>query len=238
MSYDTRFVYTLSSRGRMVQDGIRSVRSLLQFADPEQITVFYTPPATDEDVETFRSLGLDVRREQPETEPFSLMTSAYGQRQNQRHYGEKVKVGKVDAENVVFLDCDTFVARDPALCLDGDFDFKARPDPLGTNERWSRVFDKHGESELDWLPHSGVMAFKNGTHREIYEDWREYMTHELEFTKAGKYPKDETALALAVSGYDLEKMPKKEHVIERRNEHLAGGVVYHHGARKIVARVY
>jgi isochorismate hydrolase len=50
---DTAFVYTLSSRNKMVQQCLRSIATLKHYVDEKQIKIFYTPPYSEEDEKTF-----------------------------------------------------------------------------------------------------------------------------------------------------------------------------------------
>lgn len=235
---ETRYVYTLSSNGQLVQNCIRSIHSLTQYVPPEQITVFYTPPVTGRDYRELTKLGVDVRVEENETQPFSIVKDESRDDHADRNYAEKIKLCTIAADNVVFLDCDTQVGGDVRQCLNGDFDFKARPDELGVNDRWEDLFERHDRPLLDWMPNAGFLVFKNGLHSEIGEDWQRLVETDLDYTRMGIYPKEQIALALAVSQYDTETMTPQEHVIEWMDERTPDGIVYHHGAPKQIARMY
>lgn len=239
MESDVQIAYSLSSDGRLVHDGIRSIRSLLHYVSPEQITVFYTPPRQDGHVEAFRNLGVDLRLEENETEGFSVMPSAIGERHSKRQYAEKIKLTKLDADTVVFLDCDTFVAGNIFDVISGDFDFKARPDVLGVDDsEWPRLFERYDRTFVDWMPNAGFLVFKNGAHKEIAEDWRRFLEDDIDYTRRGMFLKEQTALALAVSEMRLTKMRPIEHIMEWTGEVASKGIVYHHSPPKVVARIY
>ena len=219
----TKFAYTLSSRRSLAQEAIQSIKSLLLWVDPEQIVVYYTPPRDDDHRRTLAELGVDVRETENRTPAFAMEeTSQPG------HYGEKVQICEIDAETVVFLDCDTIVLDDPAPVLEGDFDFKARP---GTYEldpdEWRALFQRYGETYLDWMPNAGFLVFKNRTHEKIRPDWSYYIAEEIELPSADTRHGEQYALALAVSSHETVQMTPSEHVMKWVNEAPADGVVYH-----------
>lgn len=238
MTGDPTYVYTVSSRGRLVQDAVRSIRSLTTFVSPERIVVFLTPPVDDDDAAIFRTLDVDVRQRQATTAAYSPFVDAYGQPHSQRHYGESVNVGRVDSDRAVFLACDTYVARPIDPLFDQPFEIAARPDPLGVGERWDRLFDKHDEPLMDWMPHTGLLLFDDGAHRRVFDDWCTYLDEDLPVTTHGKHPKDQIALALAASGLDVGRLTPRVHVLERHDEPVGDGVVYHHGTQHVIARLY
>lgn len=231
---DVQYVYTLSSDGRLVENCIRSIHSLTEQVPSEDVTVFYTPPVTDRDTEALRKLGVDLRIEENETTAFSIMDQRDDH--EERNYAEKIKLCSVEADTVVFLDCDTQVAGDIESCVTGAGRFRARPDPLDVGDRWPELFERHDKPLLDWMPNAGFLVFKDGLHREIEDEWRRLVATDLNYSRMGLLPKEQVALALAVSKFDTGQLSPREHVIEWMDERRPDGVVYHHSAPKRIAR--
>jgi hypothetical protein len=222
---DTAFAYTLSSRKKMVQQCLRSIATLKQHADSAQIKIYYTPPYNEEDEEALRATGAEIVKKENQTEAFNVSRSL-----PESHYGEKINLCNIDAENVVFLDCDTIVGNNIWDVLEGEFDFKARPEVYFTEEEdkdWYELFEERDEEPHSWMPNAGFLIFKNGFHKEIKEKWTKYTKQDLDF-QIGKVQHDEQyALALAVSGENIEKMDEKDHVFEYKDEKTADAYVYH-----------
>lgn len=224
---ETQFVYTLSSRKRMVQHAIRSIQTLCRWITAEQITVFYTPPRNDEDRSSLQNLGVCLKEEPNETDAFSMSGDPPS------HYGEKIKLCRIDADTVVFLDCDTIIAGDIREVIEGDFDFKARPGSAGVNSNsWPELFNEFERPLLPWMPNAGFIIFKNSTHKEIFEDWKHFLQTEIDYEQNGIKHKEQYALALAVSSYNCERMTQRDHVMEWAEERVADGIVYHMGTPK------
>ena len=220
-----KYVYTLSSRGHLVLRALHSIRTLSRFVDPADIVVFYTPPRTEADRTVLAGLGVDLREEPAETESFS----AFGD--EPAHYGEKLKLCSVDAETVVFLDCDTLVLGDIREVLDGTFDFKARPGTESPREPdWREMFQRFNRPYLRWMPNAGFMIFRNWIHQDIRDSWQEFLAADIGY-QHGPYTdhREQYALALAVSAYDTEQMKNREHVMEWNDERMPDGIVYHIG---------
>ena len=158
---NTEFVYTLSSRANMVSEAIRSVKTLKTYVEPEKINLFYTPPHDEYDERELKKLDVNLIKKENKTEGFSIHSG-----DEQGHYGEKVNLCTIEAENVVFLDCDTLILEDIWKVIEGDYDFKARPGNSGINEqKWTEMFEREGEEYMDWMPNAGFMIFKNNTHK-------------------------------------------------------------------------
>lgn len=220
---ETAFVYTLSSRNKMVQQCLRSVATLKHYVDEEKIKIFYTPPYDEEDEQALKDTGAELLKKDNQTEAFNVSRSL-----PERHYGEKVNLCALEEENVVFLDCDTVIGNDIWEVLEGDFDFKARPAKRFENdEDWMELFERKNEAYIDWMPNAGFMVFKNGFHHEIEGKWRRYIEEDLDFN-VGKVNHDEQyALALAVSNRNIREMTPDEHVLEWNDEKIPGAYVYH-----------
>lgn len=218
-----KFTYTLSSQGDLVGGVMQSIKSLLNWVDPRDIIVFYTPPRHHADQDALTELGVDLRETDNQTLAFSIRSGF-----DASHYGEKVQIGEIDADTVVFLDCDTVILDDPEVVIAGDFDFKARPGSYDVSEEeWRSMFQAYGEEYLSWMPNAGFMVFKNRTHQKVQSDWRQYIKEGIELPSAGMNHGEQYALALAVSGYETAQMSPSEHAYGWAGETPADGVVYH-----------
>lgn len=217
------FAYTLSSRRGLVQEALQSIKTLQNWVSSEQIVVFYTPPRQADHRHLFAELGVDVREVENATSAFSMQSG-----EPASNYGEKFRIGTLDASTVVFLDCDTLILDDPKPFIEGDFEFKARPGSYDIDsDEWQALFDRYGEKYHDWMPNAGVMIFKNGLHRKIQSDWKKYILEEIELPSAHIRHGEQYALALAISGYNTKRMSPTEHVMCWRDELPANGIVYH-----------
>lgn len=220
----TEFVYTLSSRKLMVQQAIRSIKTLKDQVSPEKINVFYTPPYDEHDEKQLEKLGINLVKTENQTQSFSISTG-----DEEGHYGEKTNLCTIESENVVFLDCDTLVLDDIWKVIEGDFDFKARPGNAGIHEeKWSKMFEREGEEYIDWMPNAGFLVFKNGIHQEIGEKWLNYTNKDLQYERENMNHHEQYALALSISKYKTKKMTENEHVFEWGDKTNAEGTVYHY----------
>lgn len=218
---ETAFVYTLSSRNKMVKQCLRSIATLKSHVPSDQINIFYTPPYNDEDEQALRETGAEIIKKENQTEAFNVSRSL-----PERHYGEKINLCSLEEENVVFLDCDTVVGNNIWEVVEGDFEFKARSGNIPSQEEWSKLFQQNKEKMLGWMPNAGFLIFKDGFHNEISDKWAEYVGRNLiEDEKINHH--EQYALALAVSGGSLEKMSEKEHVYEWKDEKTPDAYVYH-----------
>ena len=218
----TEFVYTLSSRNRMVIDLIKSIKTLVRYTQPKKIHVFYSPPFDEKDQKEIENLGVNLHKVENTTSKFRM-----GKLSDERHFGEKINLCKIDAKNVVFLDCDTLILSDPWNSIRGNFEFKARPDSAGITKGWENLFRKENKNYVDWMPNAGFMIFKNNSHKKISKEWKDFLKKEYDYRCNGQYHKEQIALALAVSELKLEKMNRKEHVFEWENEKVSEGIVHH-----------
>lgn len=218
----TKYVYTFSSRKTLPVALLHSIHSLRRYVNSEDIIVFATPPVDDKHLEMLRSLNIDVR----EREHVSNSFAAFSERPS--HYGDKALLTTVKSETVVFLDCDTLVFGNPDQLIT-ESEFRARKDTANIKaEDWLQLFAERDEPVLNWMPNCGVLVFDDGLHTRIAEKWRSYLDDELPNVH-DVYHKEQYALALAVSGYRVEQMRPREHVMEWNNEIPADGIIYHQG---------
>jgi hypothetical protein len=220
---ETAFVYTLSSRDKMVQQCLRSIATLKQHVPAEQIKIFYTPPYDEEDEQILKDTGAELLKKDNQTEAFNVSRSL-----PERHYGEKINLCSLEEENVVFLDCDTVIGNNIWEVVEGDFEFKARPAHMFNDEEsWKQLFDERDRPYLDWMPNAGFLVFKQKAHKKIKDDWADLVSQDLEFQKGKVNHHEQYALALAVSDLKIHEMEKEEHVLEWQDEKIADAYVYH-----------
>lgn len=202
---------------------IHSIKTLTTHVPPEDIVVFVTPPRDPEDVAAIASLGVDLREVPELTETFSIHPF-----DDPGAYAEKVRCCDVESETVVFLDCDTLILGDITEVLDGEFDLKVRPNPKQPpTSQWQQLADRLNHPIHDWMPNTGFIVFKNGTHREIRDDWHRFIKADVEREFNGITLVDQRSLALAIAGYDVTAMTPQEHHIEW-NERIDPTAVVHH----------
>lgn len=220
-----KFVYTLSSKGDMIRDCIKSIKSLKsQGIDASDIVVFFTPPVNDSDKQKLNSLQIDLRL-------VGNQTDRIGHGVEEAGFGEKVQLCSVQDETVIFLDCDTLVLDNIQKSIEGDFDVKFRyARHQDYDKKWKELFRSHDKPPLPAMPNAGFLIFKNSTHQKIEEDWKRYIEN-VEFSLNGMKHQEQYALALSVSnGFEIEEMASHEHVFEFLGEKEANGIVYHLGS--------
>ncbi|NIB99453.1 hypothetical protein [Halobacterium sp. R2-5] len=226
MEENTEFVYSLSSQpypNHMVKDAVRSIMSLKNWVSPGQITVYYTPPRNEHDLNALRELEVNIELVENEVEPFSLNILG-----KSTPYGEMWHLCKSDADTVVWLDNDTIVTRNIWEVIEGNYDFKARSEEdKSTDPGWYEMFEKFDRKPMDWRFNAGFLVFKNGIHKEIKEEWKILMESDLGYYNAPTM-QDAHALALCVSKFRCEKMSPEEHIMEWGDKPKPNGYVYHY----------
>lgn len=223
LKQNTKFVYSVSSRKGMIEQLIISIQTLKNYVEPENIIVYYTPPRKDKDLNLIESLGVEVRKRENETPGFSKSDW-----DEESHYSEKTRVCEVESENAVFLDCDTVILKDIWKVLEGNFDIKARPGNADIpEEKWRELFEENNENYHPWMPNTGFLVFKNGSHHEIAEKWRKYVQEKVKVDYNGPQHEEQNALALAASHKDWEEMTKEEHTFGWAEEPTQDTILLH-----------
>ena len=223
---DTEFVYSLSSEpypNYMVKDAIRSITTLKNWVEPEHIRVFFTPPCRNRDLEKIEGLGVKVEPIESVSDPFALNFL-----EKKRSYGEMWNLCRSSAKTVIWLDCDTVISRDIWEVVEGDFDVKARAEKnMDGDEEWKRMFQRHGKPVMEKMINSGFVIFKNNTHKEIKDEWRELLEKDLGYYHES-LKQDAYSLQLCMSEYEYEYMDENAHVLEWGEETRPDGYVYHY----------
>jgi hypothetical protein len=205
-----------------------SINTLSNHVNKDNIIVFFTPPREENQVEALQSLGIDVRTVENSTDSFRVFDT-----KQERHYGEKTWISTVEDDTVVFLDCDTLVFGDITEVIEGDFQFKARrgedAEQLRKQKEWEKMFERFNEQYIDWMPNTGFLIFKQGTHKQIGDKWRKYINKDFEFNHGNMNLKEQYTLSLVIGSLDVEKMGIETHAMLWRDEFVSDGVVYHTG---------
>ena len=229
MALSASYVYTVSERGLLIPEALHSIKSLRRYVDKKDVIVFLTPP-TSKSKHKQLSLLATVEEVDNLSNPF-----VFKRERGLGRYGEKVHLCDVQSSVVVFLDADTTVKKDLVPLLEGDFDFSAR-EQFPTREEaikeldeevWHDIFRKRGKESVP-MPSAGFMIFKNFLHSRIKEQWLRYINDE-NLPNACRYcnPKEQTALALTLSGTKIKWLTVKEHAFRWLNEENIDTYVLH-----------
>lgn len=223
------YVYTVSDRAFLVSEACRSIKSLRKYADRNEIIVFLTPPGSASGRARLSELAI-VKEVDNLTKPF-----VFKKERGPAPYGEKVHLCDVNSPNVIFLDADTVVKKDLTPLLNGDFDFSARRQfPTREEETreverkaWLQLFRERGKKAIP-MPNAGFMIFKNYLHSRIKEEWLRLVNDDnLPNACLSCNPKEQTALALTVSGSKIRWLTVKEHAFRWREEEGMDSCVVH-----------
>jgi len=231
--FPVKFVYTLSDSGKLVSQAIKSIKSLRKFVDRENIIVFYTPPRSKRNLRKLSKLAV-VKEVENISKPFVFDKSrGYGR------YGEKIHVCSVDCPNVIFLDTDTIVTKNPIGLLEGDYAFSARPGDANRDfdqNVWRNMFRKIGKEPIP-MPNTGFMIFKHHCHKKIREDWLTAVNNPLPNPHPVNNLKEQYALALAVSGEKIKWMTAREHAFGWEGEGKIDTYVFHYGKKRSLSKI-
>lgn len=202
-----KVAYTVSDIWKIVDQTVLSIKSVRKFFQRGEVVVFYTPPRSKKNQERLSALA-EVREVENLTDPFDPWRKGRMSR-----YGEKVHLCSLDDEVVFFLDADTRVKGDLRDLLEGDFDVALRRDDWVNDralnwDKWRAMFKRAGKEPID-VPNAGFMVFKNGTHRDIGDEWLRLLNSNLE-NPGTSYLKDMYSLALAVSGRRIKWLSPME----------------------------
>ncbi|RLI44515.1 hypothetical protein DRO69_07220 [Candidatus Bathyarchaeota archaeon] len=224
-TYSAKFVYTVTNRQKLVDQAVRSIKSLLNFVDKEDIIVFYTPPRSRRNLRKLSKVATVI--EAPNlTKPF-----VFTEKRGASRYGEKIHLCDIDCSNVIFLDADTIVKKNILNLLNGKYDLSARiGQPLNkqmNKEIWQQMFTERGKDPIP-IPNTGFLIFKNYCHKKIKQEWLQYINDDdLPNPHPVNNLKDQYALALAISGKQIRWMTKYEHAYRWLNEEKTDTFVLH-----------
>lgn len=219
---DHALVYTLSDKGNMVKDILSSLKTASKFFDKKDIIIFHTPPRKEETTRKLSHYATVVLTENI-TAPFTFRRHiGAGQ------YGEKIQLCNVDRENIIFLDCDTKIMKDPRKLLDGDYDFAGRVAPMGDFDigKWCNLFKMFGKEAIGMF-NAGFIILKNNTHKKIRKDWLFYLNEDLPKLHPNAYHKDQYSLSLAVSDLKILYLKSSEHAFRWLDEEHIETYVLH-----------
>lgn len=200
--------------------------------DKENIIVFFTPPRTEKSCLSLSKVATVIKTENI-TNPFLFVS----ERENGR-YCEKIQLCDVDSPNVIFLDTDTIIKKNPLELLDGDYDVSGRMDDSFLHvfpNDWLSLFRKMGKDPIPYM-NTGFLIFKNNTHKKIKDEWLKYANMDLPKIHPFSYQKDEYALALTISGTKIKWLSFREHAYRWKREYLKDTYVLHGRKRNIKER--
>ena len=230
---DFKIVYSLSNVRDLIRDCLRSLKTLNRFIDKNNIIIFYTPPRN---YKTYNKLKkrAEVKEVDNISEPFWFT--------NNRGYlraGEKIHLCNVNNENIIFLDCDTIVKRNPLELLNYDFDFMGRIEKRAMAKfdlkKWNNMFKKFNKKPIPMF-NTGFMIFKNYTHRKIKNDWIKYSFMDLPKIHPLTYQKEQYALSLALSVFKIKYMSNREHAFRWYDEEKINTYILHGTHKKTLLR--
>ena len=225
---NTTVFYTLSNRGRMVEDLYKSLSGVMQYIAKDDIFIAITPPWLKErDTKFLHYEGFNWEL----SKNYSPPEERYMEKLYQiRQYSDKLK------ENLIFLDCDTEINKSPLLLLQGDFDFSARVGVATIDFDYQNYVNLQKDYIMYPMFNSGVMVFKNYSYKEIVNNAINfYEEHGDIRLGVDNYP-DQLALMFGLLkdkelAFKVKYMTKKEHgfrwLCEPHNT-----IVYHGTRRK------
>jgi len=239
---DYKVVYTLTDNKSFRAQIYNSIRTLYKFVKKENI-VCIVNPYTNSRFISWLSKYSEIYRG---NEFYSNL--------NLPIYKFKIEMCDIDAENIIFLDCDTLILKDITKLLDGNFDVFAREEPCRSyngilKPTWNQKIWEHNLSKFN-LPkktypiNDGFVIFKNYTHKKIKNDFIKY--YKLYQDKLLVSPNtvdnmhhNEFALSMAIANYNLKYMTELEHWYGWRSEiYKKLPYVIHVGTNKLGLKGY
>ena len=212
----------------MIPDVIRSIRSLRKYVDKKDIVVFFTPPRSKLSCALLARLVL-VKEVDNLSKPF-VFVKEHGP----GRYGEKCHLSDLSTSTVVFLDADTIVKKDLSPLLEelvfaARRHYPTRASATGWIDEkiWLGIFRGLGKKPVA-MPNAGFMIFKNYCHHRIKDEWLRYINDDnLPNACLHDNPKEQTALALALSGQKIRWLTAKEHAFGWLGEEKIDTYVLH-----------
>ncbi len=221
---DFMVAYCVSDKGKMPQELLSSLMSINRYIKRDNIIVFYTPPRSEKNYNSFSKYA-NVKKVNNLTTPFKYMAGRAPSR-----YGEILgHMGGISSSNVFILDCDTIINKDIKELLNDDFDVAFRVAKSWKNIdklRWQNLFHDRGKKPIP-VPNKGFMIFKDDIHKKITKEIRKYMNTDIPHVSPYNYQKDQYAIALAISGYKVKLWDKYVHAYEWCNESNIDSYVLH-----------
>jgi len=197
----------------MIDSLLDSVITARRFVNRDDIELAFHAPLVnlDEIDERFSPYCNINFYEDTLTTEFAIHPSQEG---SSRWYGERLRVKNVKDKNVLLLDADTLVLKDPTHLFEGDFDFASCPKDTmprhwqhTSNQRMraKRVFKLPYDRTHIW---GGPQIFKNNAHKKIGDEWLRVMEKERHLMDICSSPNrktyDQLSLTPAVARSDLK----------------------------------
>jgi len=180
-------------------------------------------PTLNEDLKLLTKYG-EVRKVPLLTKPFV----AFPVKGDARFYGEKVHLCETDDPEVVFLDCDSYLIKRIDNLFELDFDFAARPAQINylmNWDIWNTVCKRHNRKSLPIIG-ANFMLFKNYTHKKIFRDWLKFLDYDYPDLGTHTFLKEQYALTLALSEYNIHWLKKELCVWEWNGERVTEDTVF------------
>jgi len=234
----TKFVYSLSDTRSFKLQVFNSLKSLSLFVKPKDIIVIVNPKSNSRGIRSL-SRFCTVYQGNPYYENLDLPPFRY-----------KIEMCDIDADNIVFLDCDTIIMDDPKELIDGDFDVMGRQEPCMAyegekrpswdQEEWERQLKRFGKPTDSIAYNDGFIILKNGIHKKIKKDFIKYYKMYANGELKSPNTTDDShhnafALSLALAGYKAKHMNTHHHWYGWRAENFTSSdktYVLHIGTSK------
>jgi len=215
--------YTFSDVMKLPDELYWSLKSASRFFTKNEIVVYYTPPRSEETlkrIEHYCTVKLvpNISR----TYKWLWMTH--------RCY-EKTWIKLTDDEEVLFLDCDTLVLRNPKELFLKDFEVGVRKMmPYFDWKNWKKILDNKSLPFV-WMPLCAVILFKHYMHKDICEEWLKYKDYEVplqvHLNPRASRRADFYGLAFAIARKRILWLTKNEVVRPADKEYPKNAYVYH-----------
>lgn len=209
-----RVVYTLPDTFDFYFQVKNSLKTLHRFVDRDEVTLIVNPkPRKTSKIWSLKRYA-EIRPGDEFYKNLALPNFKY-----------KIEICDIDADDLIFLDCDTLVLRDIRELLN-DFDYSAREEPCfryegkikptWDNKAWKDAL-RHFNKPQDAIPiNDGFLIIRHGIQKKIKDDFLAAYT--LFHQKKLKSPNtvddmhhNEFAISIALAGYKFKPMTEEHH---------------------------
>jgi len=216
-----KIVYTASDKPLLKKCLYHSIKSLASFVDANDIIIISTPPHIND----LEISGIIKQRNLYQDYP----------------YADKIYVGLVDDDEVIYLDCDTRINKNIINLLNYNFDVSCRrgsnSDRFTSTRKYTHLLSY---LNLSYVPmyNTGFIIFKNKTHKKIMDKWIKNL--ELLRTKQWdldfEYVYEQFAFSIATKQLNLNvrEMDSTEHFFMWSDnlKDMSNAYVIHYGNQK------
>lgn len=205
---DRTVFYCISDKGSMVPQLIKSLKTLNRFVSPENVLIYITPPHKEES--KYQNLKQYARIEFRDnlTEPF------WANKHAKARWGEMFQFTRVDEKDVIYIDHDTWILKNPFELLEGDYDVAFRVASTFISyydiQSWNEYFLKNGKTPIP-MPNGGLVILKNHIHKKLASEiFRIFEDPEMVHGR-GWQNRDEITLALAFADCKIRWLTPEEY---------------------------